>query len=593
VLPLITIAISLGFLVGLVEGLYQVADHALTREPHWAYSVDVLWMAPLGAGFVMGVLGVGGAVASRLLPRIVTSRVVLFCLVAAAGYPLLRVVGENLHRYAALLLAAGIAARLSAPGRTGDHRGWLRLPRRFLPGFAVGLMLTAAIIHVNALLSERGRMAALPDAVPGAPNVLLIILDTVRNQNLGLYGYDRPTTPNMERIAAEGVTFDRAVSPSSWTLPAHASIFTGTWPHEHGAGWSSPLGPARVTLAEHLSGVGYATAGFVANLFYTSRESGLARGFVRYEDHEISLESVAQRSWLARAVVERLRRLAGEYDLLARKSANDVNEAILAWLDSRATERPFFIFANYYDAHGPYLPPAPYDTIFGPSDPVGWLAQEEEPSEAGAARLIHSYDAALAYLDDQVGRLIDEVRRRGLLANTVVVITSDHGEEFFEHGFMDHGNSLYLPSLAVPLVIRFPPLVPAGVRVAAPVSLRDLAATIVDLAGAGAAPGIPGLSLAPLWEDSARAPDRLVLSEIDAKPWDIEEWYPLKGGTLRSIVSGRYHYIVSSDGSRELFDATRDRLEQDDLVGVAALGDSVARLDRLLIEAFRDESDSR
>lgn len=588
--PLLWLAVWIGLAAGLLEAFFQVAERALTTQPAWAYSIDVLWMTPVASLAVFAVAGVGATLAARTVPRIASSRLMALALIGLAVFPLLRMSLPGLHRIAALLLTIGMAVRVSDIVVATRPAAFRRLQRRSLPWMVAFVVTAAVVIPAHSAWVERRSLHALPAPPEGAPNVLLLILDTVRNRNLSLYGYERSTTPNLERVAAQGVTFDRAIAPSPWTLPSHATIFTGLWPHEHAAGWTEALSDEHSTLAEHLAGQGYATGGFVANLYYASRETGLRQGFARYEDHEATFEGIVQRSWLARSLALGVRRVAGANDLLARKSADDVNRAVLDWI-GRHPDRPFFVFANYYDAHGPYLPPPPFDTAFGPIDPIGWLADGEEPSQAAADRLRTGYDASISYLDDRIGQLMDELESRGVLDNTLVVITSDHGEEFFEHGFLDHGNSLYAPALVVPLMVRYPPSVPGGTRVADAVTLRDLPRTIAQLAGMAEPGRFPGVSLQRYWANAGTIDDRPVISEVVAKPWEIEPWYPLQGGSIRSIVLGDLHYIVSEDGGEELYDVAADPAEQFDLLGAAAYADSVVRLEERLRDAFTGGAD--
>jgi len=338
--------------------------------------------------------------------------------------------------------------------------------------------------------------ARLGAAPADAPNVLLIILDTVRGANLSLYGYPRPTTPALERWGAAGVTFDRALATAPWTLPSHGTLFTGRLGSELGGDWLRPVRIGQASLAQLFYRRGYATAGFVGNLVYASYESGLTPGFIRYEDypiswHQVLLHSPLVQTGLARALgqsrglrdawraLRRLdlqikRRPASEY-----KAAGGITDAFLAWQRETAG-RPFFAFLNYFDAHDPHRAPADLLARF-----------------AGTGTAEDRYDAAIAYLDRELDRLFAELARRGVLDRTIVVVTSDHGEQFGEHGLRGHANSLYLPVLEVPLMLRYPARVPAGRRVTQAVSLRDLPATILDLAGAGGvAPLLPGTSLA-------------------------------------------------------------------------------------------------
>ena len=194
----------------------------------------------------------------------------------------------------------------------------------------------------------------LPPSSPDAPNVLMIVLDTVRAQNLNLYGYHRPTMPKLEQIAKTGVFFEQAVSPAPWTLPSHASMFTGRHPHELSADWTTPLDATYPTLAEILYQHGYVTAGFVANKIYCSYESGLNRGFMHYEDYLVSPGQLIRSSALGREITNNLdlRQRFKYYDDLGGKSAERLNHDFLSWL-SRQEQGPFFAFLNYFDAHNP------------------------------------------------------------------------------------------------------------------------------------------------------------------------------------------------------------------------------------------------
>ncbi|MGH7541139.1 MAG: sulfatase family protein, partial [Gemmatimonadota bacterium] len=400
------------------------------------------------------------------------------------------------------------------------------------------------------------------------------------------YGHGRDTSPRLEALAREGVRFDHAIAPAPWTLPSHASMFTGRHPHELSADWRTPLDDEHPTIAEFLRERGYATAGFVANMGYCGWESGIDRGFLHYEDVPVSPAQVAVSSAMARALINHpaVRRLVGSDENVVRKSAAEVNAAFLAWLDRRApADHPYFAFLNYYDAHAPYMPPEPYRTAFASGEPRGgvsplhrWNANPfgtpPGPEEIRAER--EAYEATIAYVDAQIGRLVDELEARGRLDRTVLVVTSDHGEEFGEHGVYDHGNSLYLESLHVPLVIRYPARLPAGRRVAGPIPLRRLAATLADLAGFDAADRLPGKSLASAWDGPPEAAP--VLSEVSHAP-GLPDWFPVSRGDMRSVIHGDWHYILRGDGVEELFDTAVDPGERANLAGVPAAMEPLAR----------------
>lgn len=422
---------------------------------------------------------------------------------------------------------------------------------------------------------------------PERKNVILIVLDTVRADHLGLYGYVRDTTPNLAKLASRGVRFDRAFSTAPWTAPSHAGLFTGRWPHELSIGWDRPLDSTHATLAEVLAGAGYSTAGFVANTTYCSYETGLDRGFAHYEDYDVTLRGVL----LCSSLVERSLNFVHKHPALAnrlglgglsagdRKDAARINHDFLGWLDGRGTtNRPFFAFINYYDAHHPYLAPdLEAGTPFGskPDSPrdfrllkTWWERDKLGISRDDLALALDSYDRCIAYLDDQLGRLFEELRRRGELDRSVVIVTSDHGEHLGERDLFGHGCSVYRPELHVPLVVVVPGSCPASRAIDGPVSLRDVPATVFDLAGLPGSSPFPGRSLARAWKGGNESSD-FVLSEVNSPPDDDPNRgrSPAAGGPMTSAVRGDYHYIKAGDGREELFDLRRDPAERDDLAG--------------------------
>jgi arylsulfatase A-like enzyme len=524
---------------------------------------EVIWMAPLSAGVLFLGAGLLLALVARVTGGRLTPAIASGVFAGLSVFTLCLNYGP-LSRIAAFVLALGVAiqaARYAAAHADGVAH-WSR--RLVIP--LGGLIMLAGIGLYGYRRVEGSRQAGT--APSQAPNVLLIILDTVRALDLSLYGYHRPTTPELERFAADGVRFARVISPAPWTLPAHASIFTGRWPHELSAGWTRALDGQQPTLAEVLSARGFASAGFVANTHYAGRESGIGRGFGWYRDYPITPAQVLFSSALGRFVVHS-RYLESR---LTRVHAEDINGEFLGWLDERRPAQPFFAFLNYMDAHDPYQPPAPFAGRFGrPGDAERLLALEADmparkwpPDIVQAA--IGAYDESIAALDARLGELFRELERRGELDQTLIIVTADHGEEFGEHGVFSHGNSLYRPSLEVPLVVRWPGHVPAGVVLPGPVSTRDLAATILDLAGIEGHP-IPGRSLARFWNgsDTLSAAEPL-LSEVGWAP-QLPKNTPVSRGAMRSIVHEGAHLIRNGDGRYELFDFDRDAAERTDLAG--------------------------
>ncbi|MEO8201605.1 MAG: sulfatase, partial [Gemmatimonadota bacterium] len=384
----------------------------------------------------------------------------------------------------------------------------------------------------------------------------------------------RPTTPELERWAGRGVRFNRALSTAPWTFPSHATMFTGRLPHELTASWMTPLNNSYPTLSELLGARGYVTAGFAANTLYCSRETGLARGFGHWDDYLISPGEMVKSSALGRLLVEntRVSRLTGNFQTPGRKSAEDINRQFLGWL-GQDRDRPFFAFLNYFDAHGPYLPPPPFDTRFAPLPPDPLRRFTERPKRGLPAKDIlrqeeDAYDASIAYLDHQLGLLFDEMERRGQMENTMVVVVSDHGEEFGEHGLMGHGNSLYRPSLQVPLIIWRKGHIPEGAVVNAAVSTRDLAATIMAEVDGPDKSSVPGRSLRRFWSGdgagTSAAPDTLI-AEVAYTP-RLPEWYPVSKGSLSSVALNGFRYIRNGDSTSELYDFDRDSMETTNLL---------------------------
>jgi arylsulfatase A-like enzyme len=498
---------------------------------------------------------------------------------------------------ASLLLSAGLAvqsARLVGPRRRGFLR-FARITAPLLAGVVLALALATSGVRV---WSERRAVAALPPPPPAARNVLLIVWDTVRAQNLSLYGYSRPTTPNLERLAARGVRFRHAFATSPWTLPSHASLFTGRWPHELSAGWKTPLDDTHPTLAGRLGSLGYDTGGFVANLDFCSREAGLARGFVHYEDYPLGAWEVLTRyvglsRWadpLSLAVVVEKLAWGGRGAARPRlptskehaKGAVDVDRSFLNWLTWQRTRgRPFFAFLNYNDAHTPYEVPDDSPRGFGlrPASTHDrlvlnqWnLLDKMKLPYRDVLMANDLYDDSIAHLDRRLGALLDELGRRGVLDDTVVVVTSDHGEHLGDHLLFFHGCSLYRQVIEVPLVIVGAKGVPRGLLVDEPVSLRDLPATVLDLLGLGRGAAFPGRSLARFWNrsDGEDLPTfEPLLMETDPPTLLTNQGRePAVKGPMKAMIAGGMHYIRLGDGTEELYALNPDPEELMNVAGV-------------------------
>jgi arylsulfatase A-like enzyme len=523
-----------------------------------------------------------------------------------ASFALLLMI-RGLYSTAAGLLSLGLGYQIARQTTAREDR-FRRIQRLSMPVLLGAVAILCAVAYDRIVLEERRALGALPRASRGATNVLLIVLDTVRADHLSLYGYNRDTTPNLARLASRGVVFGEARAAAPWTLPSHASLFTGHWPHELDVGEERPLDATYPTLAEFLKSRGYLTGGFVANTYFCNSWYGLSRGFIHYEDYYEQNIIVSPGEALRCTALGRwLIRQAGTADnarpetMNAPKEAARINRDFLAWLDAHQGRRPFFAFLNYMDAHDPYVTPPGFDRHFG-LKPESSADRElirtvhhdrkpEEISKRDAVLIGDAYDDCLAALDEQLGSLFAVLDRKRVLDDTLVIITADHGEELGEHGLYGHGKSLYRPELHVPLLVFGPPAVrvPAGRRIAEPVSLRDVAATVVERLGLVVDSPFPGRSLARAWESSpstGSTPGGPILAEVAVKkkvsrhPLRVPAWR----GPMASLVLGGKVYIRDARGREELFDLANDPAEINNLadaeVARAALERSRVDLDR-------------
>jgi arylsulfatase A-like enzyme len=458
-------------------------------------------------------------------------------------------------------------------------------------------------LRANLLSSDkrRGRRGVLVAAALAAaciagcraaarPSVLLVTLDTTRADHLGCYGYAAGTSPNLDRFAEAAVLYERAYATSSWTLPSHASLFTGLLPMQHGAqttpagadrrlGYAvRPLAETFTTLAEVLAAAGYRTAGVVGGPAL-SHELGVAQGFERYDDA-----------------------LDGPGEKLTGKRAEAVADRAIAYVESFG-EAPYFLFANFFDPHAPYRPPPPYDRGLVPE---GTIAQADlvrelvrrldahappvPPQDLGKPErrvldaLRAGYDAEIRYMDHHLGRLLDAVARSARAAETLVIVTGDHGESFGEHYFISHGAHLYEDNVRVPLVLR--PIGSRGPsRVPEPVQNHRLFASILEAAGLPLPAGIAvrGLGIA----------GGAIVTEVGRSDANVRLFGPSFDRDLRAIYAPPWKLIEATPGSPELFDLGRDPAELTNAAarspgvaaGLAERLDEIARLHPPLFDA--------
>ncbi|MBK6420856.1 MAG: sulfatase [Gemmatimonadetes bacterium] len=570
------LALVLGIAGGTLELLLLLSDISAASEGRLMLGAHLAWMPAVAMAVLLLLAGGLAWAVGRAWRWLGSWRALTGLLAGLAVLSGLRLLDNLLGVWTVNLVAAGIAVR------AGQGLGpWLAARRRHLHRTAWGGALLVAAIAGGVIWRDRRNearaLAALPAAQAGRPNVLLLVLDTVRAMNLSVYGYARRTSPELERLAARGVVFDRAIATAPWTRPSHASMMTGRWEHELTADHLVPLDARYPTVAETLDRLGYRTGGFVANLTHTTPAAGIARGFGHYEAHLVSLPQVLVSAklpgqlykalpfggWLPEARIN-----------YVRKTAADINRALLAWVD-QGGDRPFFAFANYMDAHDPYRPQPPFDTLFASPTYGPMLPTRADGPGLDRPREMRPYDQAIASLDHDLGQLFAGLAARGLLERTIVIVTADHGEAFGEHGIYGHGSTLYLPMLQVPLLVAGPG-VPAGLRVPAWVSLQALAPTIMALAAPDAPQPFPAAPLSHAWGAPDPAADTLYAGSRFAA--NNPPWYPTSKGTLHGLLAGNDLLVREADGRRELYDLATDPLTSSDLIGTPT---GMARADAL------------
>lgn len=431
--------------------------------------------------------------------------------------------------------------------------------RQFLYGSTAAVLAAAAKTLLRASSVPPSRTASAQSATTSAmPNVIFVVAEAMRADHLSSYGYERPTTPNLDAfLAAEGVRFDQASAASSWTYPSNGAMFTGRMPSRIRIDWSdlhATIPEGETMLAEYLRNAGYYTAGFITN-FYLGANFGFSQGFDVYEK------------------------------LRGSEKAEDLNRLTMNWLETQwATQnrtQPLFLFIYYYDPHTWYDPPPPYNTLYD-SNYTGSLTPDVYehgqavvsgdivPTPRDVEHLKALYDGEITYLDDNFGQMMDYLDGLGLLDNSLIVVTSDHGQMFGEHGKWVHRNSLYEEVLRVPLLLRYDDVIARGHVVAEPVSHTDLLPTILDLIGLPVPGGLDGITLRVQAQGQPGNPNRPIYAEMESEP-DLDSlghWIA-PPTDLRSVRQGNWKYIhhVGNQAGGELYELQPASVyEQDDVI---------------------------
>jgi len=419
-----------------------------------------------------------------------------------------------------------------------------------------------------------------PGGNGAAPNVLLIVMDTVRADHLAVYGYPRDTTPHLKELAADSAVYTQAISASDFTLTSHATLFTGMYASWHGAHCQPPdatygraLSLEIPTLAGILSTKGYRTLGVAANLYLRS-DFGLQRGFQTFQIPRPVPVLSTESKYLLRDGMRRILSWFIDTSQFDRQYSrgDEINRTFFD-VPKRAdiSSAPFFAFLNYMDAHFPYIPPSPFDRRFpGKNDRLGQddLEAIQDQVHHGASlpavygsHSLSQYDGGIAYIDSQIGELVEWLKEQKLYDSTTIIVTSDHGEAFGEKRLFLHANSTYQNLIHVALLVKFPHSAHRGV-VNEPVSLTDVAPTILSMLGYPVPSTAQGRNLL----EATSAQPRTIFAESFPCPVFHPPECP-QGCLIRTVVSWPDKFITSSSGRYETYDLLKDPGESQNLFG--------------------------
>lgn len=563
-----------GALAGLIGALRLASANDYFQEPMRNLAGRVIEIGALrgaGLGLVVAVAGLLVFVIAWPIGRMIFRSSRTATIGAAAAIPAMALLAlvafwvnvrflpsfltvASLLGNAALIIVALVVWWLAAK-RFARHDARLRVIAGNGAALATMAVLLVLALGLPVALAQSWKVE--PD--PQKPNVLIVLIDTLRVDRLGVYGYPRDTSPNLDKLASEATRFDAAIAQASWTKPSMASLLTGlyarqtsvssgTWAQEgqEGAVLVQQLAAKHVTLAEKLAAMGYETGAFGEN-HHLVPELGFAQGYLRYD-------------WRQPVRLGPLREIARRFE--SRFIADWINDRLFGWLDAKEGKR-FFAYLHHIDVHWPYESPAPFSGMFTTAPaPEDFNRSKFMPNtverlrEGGVGELnpatlramSDAYDEGIRYVDDRLGKVFDELRRRGVYDDTLIIVTADHGEEFLEHGLLGHGESLYDEVIRVPLIVKFPCPGPqcASRVVSAQVELVDVFPTVLGAVGAEAPANLVGRNLA----DPASG-SRTAYSELTSRI---------------ALRTPQWKWIYDEqDDAGELYDLAQDPGEANDL----------------------------
>jgi len=576
----VTTSVVVGAVWGMIDALGAWDRTVLFLR---ADQVAVLLAVGIAAGSALGLAaGLASGIVPRLRAPLTSGAVTLSALSLVAS--LARLVREPVLGRDVQILPGGVYSAVGVSILVASlPLVAVVVADRRRPPAAVALWKAWALVLVLVtwFTPWGSRSGARADAPADAPNLLLVTLDTFRADHMGALGATDDPTPRMDALASQGALFTRAYSQIPITGPSHMSILSGTYPWTHETLANGVAVPADVPVLPVILGEsGYRTAAFVS-AFVLDGAFGYGRGFDVYDDALMRPKGVFELSGLR--VYDQLRVRFGDLSDVERRGDVTVDDA-LGWLDTVDPDRPFFLWVHRFDPHGPYAPPAPYDSMYYEGDPrdpsVDTMSEATDIAEYLAPSLqgitdiqwpVSQYKGEVTFTDAQLGRLLDGVADRGLDEDTVIVVVADHGESLTEHEYyFNHGAHLYDPSMHVPLFIVAPDSVRPDTTVDKVVENIDLLPTILELLYQPIPADLPGQSLVPLMQGDDVGDGQALTICFDREANRAKRAFMRyrRLGIRRANLS----FIYREEGPEEIYDLGRDPGENENLAKLANQG---------------------